>query len=70
MKSLVPDFHELTADILSSILLVDCVFPDCDTAFCDSAYKCCVAVFNARLYFGVDAALGKSGKICPDLPHQ
>ena len=72
MKFLVPDFHELTVDIPSFIYLVDCdfLFSDCDSEFCNSAYKCCVDICNAHLSFGVYAASLKYEKICPGLLHQ
>ena len=58
---------DMTADILSSSFLVDCVlFSDFDSAFCDSAQNFCVAILNANLYFGVDTISGQSGIICPE----
>ena len=41
MKVWVPDVHDITVDILSSILLVDCdfLFPDYESELCDLAHK-------------------------------
>ena len=65
MKVWVPDVHDITVDILSSILLVDCdfLFPDYESELCDLAHKCCVDIFYSHLSFGVDAASGQSYKI-------
>ena len=64
MKFWVPDFHNLTTYITSSILLVDCYLflTDYNSAFWNSAHKCCVDVLNSCLYFGIDAASGRSEK--------
>ena len=72
MKFWVPVVHDMTAKILSSSLLVDCVFlfPDCDSAFYESAHKFYVAVLNSHLSFGVDADLGQYREICTGFTHQ
>ena len=61
----------MTSDIFSSSDLVCCVFFSYfDSYLCESAHKFCDDVFNYHLSFGVDAASGKSGEICPDFPQQ
>ena len=64
MKLWVPFVYELNSDILSYSSLVGCVFspPDCDSAFCDSKNKLCVAIFNTDLSFGLDSTLKQSEK--------
>ena len=55
---------------ISFLIFNGCVllFLDCDSAFCDSAHKFCVDVFNANLYFGLDASSGHSVEIIPVFP--
>ena len=72
MKFSVPVFHALNSGILSSSLLFDCVFlfPDHDSASCDSAHTFGVSVLNSHLSFGLDTASAKSGEICPGFRHK